>query len=275
MTNPQKVHLGHNSTLAVPGYYRSRELLIRWMQYSAFSDAVFRTHPGALPSQSAQVWDADVTAEFKRYAKVFKAGKAYRAEVRKANPKLPLMRHGHLVYPDTNLWWLSLRGAVVDEVDQDIVIHDDLLGAKVLGADSAAQASVVTSEFGECAKQKGTLIGENQYFIGEELLVAPVFHQNATKKKVWLPGPRDGPGASIWKQVFKNPATTFRGGQFVEVEAGLDRIPVFYRVDDSAKYAQMLQEAYDWLGHDDHGDAGANGSTVKAEQTDLAMELFV
>ena len=34
---------------------RSKELLLRWMEMSAFSDAMFRTHVGNRPNASAQV----------------------------------------------------------------------------------------------------------------------------------------------------------------------------------------------------------------------------
>lgn len=36
-------------------YLRSRELLVRWMELSASIDAIFRSHPGNLPSDSWQV----------------------------------------------------------------------------------------------------------------------------------------------------------------------------------------------------------------------------
>ena len=36
-------------------YLRTKELLLRWCECSAFSDALYRTHEGNLPEDSAQV----------------------------------------------------------------------------------------------------------------------------------------------------------------------------------------------------------------------------
>ena len=38
---------------------RSRELLLRWMEMSAFSDTIFRSHVGNLPNASAQATALD------------------------------------------------------------------------------------------------------------------------------------------------------------------------------------------------------------------------
>ena len=37
-------------------YVRSAELLVRWAEMSCVADAMLRTHPGNLPSRSAQVY---------------------------------------------------------------------------------------------------------------------------------------------------------------------------------------------------------------------------
>ena len=42
---------------ATPGRHRSKELLMRWMELNAFSDAVYRSHQGNRPHHNAQVWD--------------------------------------------------------------------------------------------------------------------------------------------------------------------------------------------------------------------------
>ena len=39
-------------------YLRSKELLFRWIEMSALSDVIFRSHMGNLPGQSAQVRSA-------------------------------------------------------------------------------------------------------------------------------------------------------------------------------------------------------------------------
>ena len=38
-------------------YLRDQEMLMRWSEMSAFSDAVYRTHPGLAPTRIAQIWD--------------------------------------------------------------------------------------------------------------------------------------------------------------------------------------------------------------------------
>lgn len=65
----------------VPAYYRSKELLIRWMQYSAFADSVFRSHMGTLPKKSAQVYDRDVIPHWRKWVDVFVSGAEYRRGV--------------------------------------------------------------------------------------------------------------------------------------------------------------------------------------------------
>ena len=55
-------------------YVRTPELLRRWAEASAFSDVVFRTHPGNLPATSAQIYDDDdALAAFAAFAKVHAA----------------------------------------------------------------------------------------------------------------------------------------------------------------------------------------------------------
>ena len=58
-------------SLPLVTYLRDRELLQRWMELSAFSDVMFRTHPGLLPDASAQVWSTNASvAAFARMARV-------------------------------------------------------------------------------------------------------------------------------------------------------------------------------------------------------------
>ena len=56
-------------------YLRSQELLLRWMEMSAFSDCLFRTHPGTYPGDSAQFYsNNDTFAAFARCASLHRYG---------------------------------------------------------------------------------------------------------------------------------------------------------------------------------------------------------
>ena len=47
-----------NDTEHLQNYKRTNELLIRWAEMSAFSDALFRTHPSNNPDFNAQIWES-------------------------------------------------------------------------------------------------------------------------------------------------------------------------------------------------------------------------
>jgi alpha-D-xyloside xylohydrolase len=61
---------------------------------------------------------------------------------------------------------------------------------------------------------------EDQFMFGPDVLVAPVIEQGARSRKVYLP-----PGA--WRGAWTD--ETFEGGQWMDVDAPLDTIPVFVR----------------------------------------------
>lgn len=53
-------------------YRRDEEILMRWCEMNAFSDAVFRTHPSNKPDFNVQVWDSDKLSQFfKKFVEVF------------------------------------------------------------------------------------------------------------------------------------------------------------------------------------------------------------
>ena len=61
----------------------------------------------------------------------------------------------------------------------------------------------------------------DQFMLGERILVAPVITKGAGKRKVSLP-------AGEWKA---DDGTIYQGGQAIEVEAPLARLPYFVRQD--------------------------------------------
>lgn len=88
--------------LPIIKYRRSEELLLRWMELSAFT-IVFRTHEGNKPSCNSQFYsNAKTLSHFARFAKVYKAWKFYRIQLVKeaATKGLPVCRHLFLHYPN-------------------------------------------------------------------------------------------------------------------------------------------------------------------------------
>ncbi len=83
-------------------YTRSKELLMRWMEVTAFT-AMFRSHEGVRPEDNVQFYhDEETYAHFTRFAKVYKALDSYRKTLmdEAATKGYPLIRHLMLHYPD-------------------------------------------------------------------------------------------------------------------------------------------------------------------------------
>lgn len=83
-------------------YLRTKELLLRWMECSAFSDVIFRTHPGNLPSLSWQYnSDNETLSAFKTWASVHRALWPYRQQLVElaSSTGVPVTRHPWLQYP--------------------------------------------------------------------------------------------------------------------------------------------------------------------------------
>lgn len=96
--------IGGYTTISNPlkNYYRSKELLQRWMELSAFT-TVFRTHEGNLPDKNVQFYSDDGTlAAFARNARIYAAWDFYRKELvhEAAISGLPVVRHPFIHYPN-------------------------------------------------------------------------------------------------------------------------------------------------------------------------------
>jgi alpha-glucosidase len=94
--------IGGYTTITHPliKFHRSRELLYRWMELSAFTP-IFRTHEGNQPEQNVQFYsDAQTLETFARWAKVFASLGEYRQAlaVEAAESGLPLVRHPFIHY---------------------------------------------------------------------------------------------------------------------------------------------------------------------------------
>ena len=87
---------------SIKNYHRSRELLLRWIELSAFT-VVFRTHEGNKPEVNYQIYSDDETLRhFSRFAKVYRAWKPYRMKLveEASRTGLPVVRHPFLHYWD-------------------------------------------------------------------------------------------------------------------------------------------------------------------------------
>ena len=62
---------------------------------------------------------------------------------------------------------------------------------------------------------------KDAYMYGSDILVAPVCHEKARSRKVYLPE------GATW--VYATTGKSYEGGQWLDVEAGLEALPIFLR----------------------------------------------
>ncbi|KAI1726011.1 glycosyl hydrolases family 31 domain-containing protein [Ditylenchus destructor] len=72
----------------------------------------------------------------------------------------------------------------------------------------------------------------NQFLVGDRLLVAPVLVESATKRTVLLPEGK-------WQDV--NTGTEYDGPKTIEVDAPLQRLPLFERIDSQASDSWVIK----------------------------------
>ncbi len=80
----------------------------------------------------------------------------------------------------------------------------------------------------ECYQDQNSL----QYLFGEDLLVAPVTQMGSTLRKIYLP---EGRWTDFWSEKI------YEGGQYVIVEAPLERLPLFVR-DGGIVFSRDVQQ---------------------------------
>ena len=61
---------------------------------------------------------------------------------------------------------------------------------------------------------------DDQYMFGPDILVAPVLEADTRSRKVYLPA------STTWKDAWTD--RTYQGGQWITVDAPLERIPLFF-----------------------------------------------
>jgi alpha-glucosidase len=122
--------IGGYTTINSPlkDYHRSEELLLRWMEFAAFT-SLFRSHEGNRPEENQQVYSSAATRrQFARFAGIFAALAPYRAQLmdQAARRGMPLVRPLWMHYPH--------MAASRIEQPQSFLLGDQLLVAPVLDA---------------------------------------------------------------------------------------------------------------------------------------------
>ena len=87
----------------VPDIVRSSIVMKRWIEMSAFSDAIFRSHPGSGPKHNVQVYeDKDLGEFFGKFARIFKKLLPYRKKLFKEVEEYgwPMVRSQMQHYPE-------------------------------------------------------------------------------------------------------------------------------------------------------------------------------
>ena len=111
---------------ATPGRHRSKELLMRWMELSAFSDAVYRTHQGNRPHHNAQVWDDDeIISQLAWCTSMHMALLEYKREAMREAENVGL--------PMTRMMFIHYAGdEIASDLTSQFLLGRDLLIAPVL-----------------------------------------------------------------------------------------------------------------------------------------------
>lgn len=76
----------------------------------------------------------------------------------------------------------------------------------------------------------------DQYLVGDNILVAPIVNQGATKRMVYLP-------AGEWVDFWNN--TEYAGQRYVMVDAPLDTLPLFVRKDTIIPWGNKVMHVSD------------------------------
>lgn len=112
-------------TSPIRNYHRSKELLLRWIELSAFT-TVLRTHEGNRPGVNHQVYsDAETLRHFARFARIYRALKSYRKELigEAYRTGMPVIRHPFLHY------WRDLE---VQKLEYQFMVGAEFMVAPVL-----------------------------------------------------------------------------------------------------------------------------------------------
>lgn len=170
----------------IKSYLRNKELLQRWIEMNAFSDAIMRSHPTNLPDDCFQIWDDDETILFlKKFTEI---------SIKLADYKEMLMKETYE------------KGS---PFTRPLLIHypDDRRARRI----------------------------HDQFMLGENLIMAPIFKEGATSRDVYLPGP------ATWTHLLTGEVFHVEEGQVLEDFACPIGTPaVFIRDTDSYRMTALF-----------------------------------
>lgn len=180
-----------------------RELLVRWFEWAVFCP-IFRLHGFRIPDDVAKL---------------------------KEKPVKPYGKDAVLVFTDTGgsnevwSWGPEIYAILVKYLAMRERIRPYVM--KLMAAYSATGAPPMRPLFFEFPDDPKAADVDDAHMFGPDLLVAPVQHYQARSRSVYLPA------GARWTEVWSG--KSWNGGQSIEVEAPLERIPLFLR--DDAKLA--------------------------------------
>lgn len=119
--------IGGYTTVTTPlkNYHRSKELLMRWAEFAAFTP-IFRTHEGNQPDHNHQIYsDLETAQHFGRMARIYKCFNPYRQKLGREldDHGWPYVRHPFLHYP--------LDPVMLAMTYQQIMLGQDVMMAPV------------------------------------------------------------------------------------------------------------------------------------------------
>jgi len=179
-------------------YLRTKQLLLRWMECSAFSDVMFRTHPGNLPTKSWQYNSDNATlVAFKTWASVHAALWPYRKGFVElaSTTGVPVTRHPWLQYPG----------------DSKVPCSSWSSGVACCCAFASSHAAVCLQVYNLT----------DQFMVGDAIMVAPVLGANVTSVQMYLPV-----GSGSWTHVWTGVSMPSPGWITMEAPIGQPAVAV-------------------------------------------------
>jgi alpha-D-xyloside xylohydrolase len=166
-----------------------RELLIRWFQWGVFCP-VFRLHGDRIPQKP-------LAEPFRGGVRQFSSG-----------ADNEVWCYGEQAYPIL-VRYLQLREALRPYVRQQ------------MRAAHERGTPIMRPLFYDFPEDPGAWEHEDVYLFGPDLLVAPVLHEDARERELYLPA------GSGWTHAFSG--RSYTAGQTIRVAAPIEEIPVFLR----------------------------------------------
>lgn len=183
-------------TTDIGGFYggdpndpRFRELIIRWFQFGVFCP-IFRLHGYRRPYSNLRIDSDDIDAYY-------------------------------LTGGPNEIWSF---GEETYEIITNLLFLREKMKPYILKQMERAREEgipIMRPLFFDFPKDKTTYTIDDEYMFGPDILVAPVVYEGATSRKVYLPE-----GAK-WTNINDN--KVYEGGQWIEIDAPLEIVPVFLR----------------------------------------------